>query len=485
MEKRLAELFKSAGYSLNTRQIDSFAVYYGLLEKYNDEFDLTRLKRFEDIAEKHFIDSMMVTKLTDITGPLLDIGTGAGFPGVPIKILMPGLDMILSEPKKKRVEFLKILIRELELDGIEIYPHMITDKSHFKVNSVITRAFEPINETLRRVDHFLPRGGTVIFMKGPEVSREIEDLDQYSKTNFEFEGDTRYVLPGTSYDRRLVSFKKITDSYLFMYRIMLDPHETIGVTVTSADNKRYKKIKGLLSPDGIRKQGMTTVHGKKMIQELIDEVIIDAVELIIYDGYGESDPGFDGRIKKFAREGKLLLLKKALYSELDVFNTSGPLMVIKTPELHEWDGSLGRGCSLMVPFQDPENVGSVIRSAVGFGIDRIILLREAANPFHPKSVRASSGAVFKADMVKGPSIMDLEKYSGAINIIPLDKNGTDISVVDFPESFALLPGIEGPGLPEKFRKAAASIPVNEKIESLNTATAASIAMYVWSGRGPR
>jgi tRNA G18 (ribose-2'-O)-methylase SpoU len=172
-------------------------------------------------------------------------------------------------------------------------------------------------------------------------------------------------------------------------------------------------------------------------------------------------------------------LAPPLFETLDIFGTSYPIMLVKIEEIPKWSPSEGlpEGCTLFIPFQDPENVGAVIRSAVAFGVSAIILLAEAANPYHPKSVRASGGAVFRARLLEGPSIGDLPED---LPLVPLSKEGKGISGFKFPAKFGLLPGIEGPGLPEKFRKTAVSIPISTEVESLNGVVATAIAMFKWA-----
>ena len=152
------------------------------------------------------------------------------------------------------------------------------------------------------------------------------------------------------------------------------------------------------------------------------------------------------------------------------------------PEIKEWNGETYDGCNPVIPFQDPLNVGSAVRSAAGFGIKKVILSADAANPFHPKSIRASSGAVFEIEFMRGPvlnGIFSIAEKSG-IEIIALDKNGRNISEIEFPRKFILIPGIEGPGLPDHYSGRCVSIPVSDKIESLNASVAISIFMYEWN-----
>lgn len=172
-------------------------------------------------------------------------------------------------------------------------------------------------------------------------------------------------------------------------------------------------------------------------------------------------------------------LAPPLFKTLDVIGTNAPLVLFKTIEIRLWETAQGlpEGSSVLIPFQDPENVGAVIRSAVAFGIKHVILLAESAHPFHPKAVRASGGAVFLANLWEGPSIQALPED---LPIVALSGEGPPIGGFTFPETFAFLPGIEGPGLPDKFRDCALSIPIQKEVESLNAATSAAIAFYEWS-----
>ena len=93
-----------------------------------------------------------------------------------------------------------------------------------------------------------------------------------------------------------------------------------------------------------------------------------------------------------------------LFKQLDVVGTHSPLLLVKVPEFTPWsdDAAWPAGCTLFVPFQDPENVGSVIRSAAAFGVAQVVLLREAAHPFHPRSSRAAGPALFQVPILTGP-----------------------------------------------------------------------------------
>lgn len=480
-QNKIRSLFAASGLEITPRQAEQFAAFYELLVAHNDDLDLTRLKSFADIVVKHFIDSIYFTEFIELPSPLLDIGTGAGFPGIPLKIFLPGLNIILSEPRKKRASFLELAVRELRLGGVEVYPHMITDKSFFTVNGTITRALESIDETLTRVSHFLPRGGRVIFMKGPGADDDLAGITELNRGEFAIETERRYTLPGTSYLRSVIVYRKESSATSRTYVILKDGTATVGSPITSAENKKFKELKKISLGDNIRKKGSALISGKKIINEIIARGTPASRELVLPDGYAENSDTMNAAIGEFAGRRSLVVLKKSLFNEIDVFNTGDPLLVAEIPDMEVWNGDIGPGCTLVVPFQDPVNVGSVIRSAVGFGVKNIIVLREAAHPFHPRSVRASAGSVFSANYLKGPSIRDLPEMmrDRLAEVVALDPGGPPLDSFLFPEKFILIPGLEGPGLPEALKKTSLSIPLAGEVESLNGPVAASIALYAW------
>jgi 16S rRNA (guanine527-N7)-methyltransferase len=475
----MMSLFKKAHIEITERQLSLFAVFYDMLVDHNDEYDLTRIRNFDDIIIKHFIDSVYFTRFVPLPSSVIDIGTGPGFPGIPLKIMNPGLKLILAEPKARRAAFLNMAVQGLELTDTEIYPHLVTDKSFFTVDGAITRALESVNSTLSRVKHFLPDGGHILFMKGPDAETDLDEVDEKNKKHFKLEADRKYTLPGTSYKRRIITFTKTGGGTTRTHRIFKNIDEAFGTPVTSPENKIFKELKKLTGPAGMKKTEKLLIAGKKIVTEFLSDNSIEKERVIIYDGFRESGDELAPYLQKFNAAGSLFILKRSLYNELDIFNTSGPLLTVKMPYIAEWNGNADKGCYLLVPFQDPQNVGSVIRSAAAFGVSGVILLKEAAFPFHPKAVRASSGAVFKIPLFRGDSIHGFMENAGKTPVVSLDKRGCDIASFTFPDTFYLLPGMEGPGLPDEAKNRAISIPLNENIDSLNGAAAAAIALYEW------
>ncbi len=477
----MLELFAASGIDLDKGRAELFARFYDLLERYNDELDLSRLKRFEDIIIKHFIDCALVASLADIPSPVVDIGTGAGFPGIPLKIMKPDLRIILAEPRHKRVDFLRMAIGELGFADVSVYPHLVGPHSFFEANAVVTRALESASDTIGRVRHFLPLGGRVILMKGPSADEEpgadsIAGMDDFCEIE-----RRDYSIPGTPHRRRLLVFEKTSAVRAVTYRILTRAEGMAGTAITSADNAAFKAMKKTASGASVKKTERTIVGGRKLILEAAARLPGLCESLVLFDGLREDDDARNALIASFAERGRLYVLKKSLYNELDVSATKGPLLFMRVPDLGEWDGSVDEGCTLLVPFQDPANAGAVIRTAAAFGVTRIVMLREAVNPFHPRCVRASGGAVFGATLLRGPSIDELARLreEKGFELVALDRGGAPIAAYRFPKGFALLAGVEGPGLPDALRANAVSIPMEGGVESLNAAVAASIALYAW------
>lgn len=481
MEDKIKGLFKTSGFNLTDKEAELFSRYYRLINENNSDNDLTRIKGEGNFIVKHFIDSVYYTKFTEIPGSVIDIGTGAGFPGIPIKIMFPHVNIILAEQRSRRVEFLKLAVSELGLGGVDFYPHKVTEKSFFTVEGVVTRALEDASETLDRVEHFLPEGGRVILLKGPDAGGDLEKLTGKNRFNFSLALDKKYILPGTDNARRLLVFEKKTSIFRKIYKIMKDENETRGIPLSSPENKTYREIKRLVAGEGIKKSNSITISGKKIISDYLSHGDISGCRLILPDDYIESDNDFDLLISKFHDNGALYILKKGLFNEIDPLNNRAPLLITEMPLIEEWDGSLLEGCNPVIPFQDPANVGAAVRSAAGFGVERIILARGAANPYHPKSIRASSGAVFSVSFLKGPSIDEIsDSAGGKVTLVSLDRGGADISEFVFPESFILVPGSEGQGIPEGLMHKSVSIPVTDRIESLNASVALSVFLYEWA-----
>jgi 16S rRNA (guanine527-N7)-methyltransferase len=208
MEKMDALLRKS-GIRLGELAVKQLWRYHNLLRLRNVGNELTRLIGFETIVIKHYVDCLIVGNLVRLPSPLVDIGTGPGFPGIPLKIRYPHLKLILAEPRPKRVAFLREVIQELGLKDTEVFEHRVVSQSFtVPVQGAITRAVETIDKTLLRTSGSLVEGGQLIFMKGPNVDDEIREVRRRFGKQYDLITDQPYTLPHTNHHRRLVVYQK-------------------------------------------------------------------------------------------------------------------------------------------------------------------------------------------------------------------------------------------------------------------------------------
>lgn len=201
---------KKAGIILSSGQLDQLWTYHNLMRERNQDRELTRLIGFDSIVTKHYIDCMIIGQYFPMPSPLLDIGTGPGFPGIPLKIRYPHLHIILGEPRPKRITFLREACRKIKLQNWEIFDRKIVSRSfQRRVPAIITRAVETMDKTCMRTSACLGEGGLLIFMKGPGVDPELAEIKKRFPKQFRVKLDKAYQLPGTTYDRRLVVLEKL------------------------------------------------------------------------------------------------------------------------------------------------------------------------------------------------------------------------------------------------------------------------------------
>ena len=472
----LESLLSGCGVHLDRPQLEQLWSYHRMLRSANADLNMTRIHNFENMVLKHYVDSLLVLRyVPDLPSPLVDMGSGPGLPGVPLKIARPELGMILAEPRGARAQFLEEVRDRLGLTDLDVFAGKVNSKFPRQVGGVITRAVASIPDTLTRVAACIATGGRMLFMKGPDCDDEILAARTSHADSFRLVADHHYQIPGTPHDRRIVVYERLEGAA---------PEEDAAPAyaghvreVASAANPTFKLATDLLTGRGIRKHGQALIAGARIIAEVLDQ-FPDQVDGYLTDAKGEPPPESAARFPWFR-------LADDLFRSLDVAGTRTPLLLVRVPEFAEWSPAAEWpvGCTLFVPFQDPENVGAVIRSAAAFGVGRVVLLKEAAHPFHPKSARAAGTALFQVAIEQGPSIRDLR--SPAVPLIALSGTGPDLASEPFPERFGLVAGVEGPGLPYHLRSGPARrIPMAPGVESLNAATAAAIALYAWSvGRG--
>lgn len=181
--------------------VDLFLLYLSELKKWNKAYNLTALRDDKDIIIKHFFDSLLFMKVFPGTpiGNVCDVGSGAGFPGVPIGIVRPDIHITLVEPSRKKCAFLKNIKQLLSLNNIKIVEARIEDVRDSCFNIVVTRALFSIDEFMAKTKHVVVKGGFLIVNKGPKYKEELDKIPD--STRFVH---VPVVLPLTSLQRHLI-----------------------------------------------------------------------------------------------------------------------------------------------------------------------------------------------------------------------------------------------------------------------------------------
>ena len=178
-------------------------------------------------------------------------------------------------------------------------------------------------------------------------------------------------------------------------------------------------------------------------------------------------------------------LAKSCFRQLDIFGTNAPLFVCRLPSLTGYDlSSPPKGLEMLCPMGDPGNLGSLLRGCWIFGVERVILLNESVHPFHPKVIRASSGAVFSLVLHRGCSMGELVRPEIARWITALDMVGDNLNTWDWPKNTRLLIGEEGMGLPPASFANRLNILQARKTIPLNASVAGHIALYTYRQTHP-
>ena len=196
--------------NLNGVQIEQLDTYASFLKEYNEKINLTAICEYEEVLDKHFYDSLLLSFNKEIKGSLVDVGTGAGFPGVVLKIVYPDLKVILIEPLKKRCVFLNELIEKLGLKDIEVINSRGEDFSltnREKYDFVTARAVSNLNMLIEVCGAMVKVGGYFIALRGLNGKEEIENASlAIKKMGFDIENINEFELNDGS--KRIIAYLK-------------------------------------------------------------------------------------------------------------------------------------------------------------------------------------------------------------------------------------------------------------------------------------
>lgn len=173
LRKGLGELL----LSYTRGQIDAFMTYLSELKRWNRTYNLTALKTDGEIVVKHFLDSLLY--LDALPGgeiSVMDVGSGAGFPGIPVKIMRPEISMYLLEPSRKKTGFLLHMIKTLKLERVQVIGKRIEEMKQLSADAALTRALFSVSEFYKKASPFVREGGRIILSKGPKVHDELKEI---------------------------------------------------------------------------------------------------------------------------------------------------------------------------------------------------------------------------------------------------------------------------------------------------------------------
>lgn len=199
-------------FGLSKEQINKFELYSKLLLEWNEKFNLTSITNKDEIVQKHFIDSIYLVKYVDLSNKsLLDVGSGAGFPGIPLAIVCPSVKITLLESNGKKVTFLKEVVKSLKLDNVSIIQARSEELNKKEQYDFVTaRAVKQLNILLEISVHLLKVKGIFIAYKGDAESELKEAEKAINKLSLEVFADYKYDLSFGKRELILLSKLKAT-----------------------------------------------------------------------------------------------------------------------------------------------------------------------------------------------------------------------------------------------------------------------------------
>ncbi|MFA9378122.1 MAG: 16S rRNA (guanine(527)-N(7))-methyltransferase RsmG [Lachnotalea sp.] len=221
MDKYNIELFNKGLESLEIKlsedQINQFISYYELLTEWNSVMNLTTITEFDDVIQKHFIDSLAIVKAVDLneTIKIIDVGTGAGFPGIPLKIAFPHLEIVLLDSLNKKIKFLNEVIDKLQLKNIKAIHGRAEDFSRDieyreKFDLCVSRAVANLSSLAEYCMPYVKMKGNFISYKSGKIAEELlSSKKAIHVLGGKIEEEVLFSLPNTDIERTFVNIRKM------------------------------------------------------------------------------------------------------------------------------------------------------------------------------------------------------------------------------------------------------------------------------------
>lgn len=204
-KEQFIEELKNINIDITEEQLQKLDHFYKLLIEWNNKINLTRITEEQEVYLKHFYDSLTIKRVIDLnsTETLCDVGTGAGFPGIVLKIMYPNLKITLVDALQKRVNYLNEIIKELELKDIKAI-HVRGEDLKEKYDVVTARAVANIEKLLTYTMHLLNKEGKLIAMKGNIEEEITQEVKNRIEKKYIIERIEQFNLPIENSNRSLV-----------------------------------------------------------------------------------------------------------------------------------------------------------------------------------------------------------------------------------------------------------------------------------------
>ena len=217
-KNKMIELSKKINVQLNDEQIKKYFEYMTLLLDWNEKINLTAITEMDDVILKHFIDSMTVLKYIENEESIIDVGTGAGFPGIPIAIMKKDVKITLLDSLNKRINFLNEVCGELKLNNVDTIhgraEEIGKNKEHReKYDIAVSRAVANMSTLSEYLLPLVRIGGKCICMKGFEIEQELEQAKfAIKELGGKIEKVEKFTLPDSDMERNIIIIKKIKET---------------------------------------------------------------------------------------------------------------------------------------------------------------------------------------------------------------------------------------------------------------------------------